>query len=68
MRNEQWIFHDNSSVFGQIEKIFDWIDLFQKRLHEIQENCAEMSRVWIHCSLRMQECRDETEIYNFQRI
>ena len=31
MLNEQWIFHDNSSVFGQIAKIFDWIELFQRR-------------------------------------
>ena len=24
--------------------------------------------VWIHGSLRMQECRDESEIYNYQQI
>ena len=27
-----------------------------------------LPRVWIHGALRMQECRDETEIYNYQRI
>ena len=26
------------------------------------------SRVWIHGSSRMQECWDESEIYNYQRI
>ena len=28
----------------------------------------QLLRVWIHSSLSMQECRDESEIYNFQHI
>ena len=28
----------------------------------------QLLRVWIHSSLSMQECRDESEIYNYQHI
>ena len=34
---------------------------------ELQE-ISWLPHVWIHCSLRMQECRDETELYNYQWI
>ena len=35
MRNEQWIFHDNSSVFSQIKNCLKGYNL-----HQIQENWA----------------------------
>ena len=43
-------------------KIFEWIKLLWRHLHQIQEtwvgrNFIVLYRVWIHCSLRMQECR-----------
>ena len=34
---------------------------------ELQE-ISWLPHVWIHFSLRMQECRDETELYNYQWI
>ena len=71
MRNEQGIFYENFSVFGQIENL--WMDkITSKAFKSIQGNWAgrnsiTASRVdsW---QLRMQECRDESEIYNYQRV
>ena len=37
------------------------VKIVLRHLHQIQEN-------WAGNSLRMQGCRDETEIYNYQRI
>ena len=37
---------------------------YEKRQYQIQG----LPRVWIHGSLRMQECTDESNIYNYQRI
>ena len=61
MRNEQWIFYENFSVFGQIENL--WMDkITYKSFTSIQPRFLN-SR-----PLRMQECRDESEIYNSQRV
>ena len=37
------------------------VKIVLRHLHQIQEN-------WAGKSLRMQGCRDETEIYNYERI
>ena len=53
------------TVFGRIEKLILLKIKFKKTV------LAELSWipcVWIHCSLHMQECKDETEIYNYQWI
>ena len=60
-------------------KIFEWTKFLRRHLHQFQGNGAgrnfltasRQCRVWIQGSLRslrMQECRDECEIYNYQRI
>ena len=74
MRNEQWIFYENFPVFDQMEttKGFEWIKFVRRHLHQIQEtelvDISKLNCVWIHGSLRMQECRDESESYNYQQI
>ena len=50
-----------------------WVDkIALKTLTSIQGNWAGRNvitaLVWIHSSLCMQECRDESEIYNYQQI
>ena len=37
MSNEQWIFYENFSLFGQM-KIFEWIKLLRRHLRQIQGN------------------------------
>ena len=75
MRNEQWISFDWTSLYStRSTKIFEWkkIDLKRFSPDEIQECLAGRnfmaSSLWIHCSLRMQECRYESEINCYQRI
>ena len=45
-------------------KTHNFIIVMKTELVEI----SYLPRVWIHCSFRMQECRDDTEINNYQRI
>ena len=53
-------------------KIFEWIKFLRTHLHQIQGNwdgrILLLPRVWIHGALRMQEYREESEIYNYQWI
>ena len=53
-------------------KIFEWIKLLRRHLRQIQGNWGgrnfKLPHVWLHGSLRMQECRDESEIYIYKRI
>ena len=64
MRNEQWIFYEFLCiVFGQIENV--WMNkIFSKTFTSI----SQLPSVRIHGSLRIQECRDESEIYIYQWI
>ena len=39
-----------------------WLNYFDKRLTTVEFH------VWIHCLLCIQKCRDESEIYNYQRM
>ena len=54
-------------------KIFEWIKCLLEdidikfRETELVE-ISQLNRVWIHGSLRMQECTHECEIYKYQRI
>ena len=53
-------------------KLDEWIKLLWRHL-QIQENWADRNSklnfcVSIHCSSRMQECKDESEIYNYEQI
>ena len=53
-------------------KIFEWIKILRRHLHQIQGNWAGTnfvteSRVNSRLILRMREWRDESEIYNCQR-
>ena len=73
MPDEQWIFHENFSVFAWSDwKSLKWLmTLLWRHFHQIQGNWAGRnfmiaSRV-NSCSLRIQ-CRDESEIYNYQRV
>ena len=62
MRNEQWIFYNNLSVFGQIKNI--WIKkIIWRYLHQIQENWAFTTTSCVNS--HMQEYRDKSEIYNY---
>ena len=53
-------------------KIFEWVEFIQDIYIKFRETeLIEISLlpwVWTHGSSRMQECRDESEIYNYQRI
>ena len=53
-------------------KIFEWIKLLRRHLRQIQGNWGgrnfKLPHVWLHSSLRMQECRDESDIYIYQRF
>ena len=53
-------------------KIFGWIKLLRRHLHQFRETVlieiSELLRVWIDGKLCIQECRVESEIYNYQRI
>ena len=57
-------------------KIFEWTKFLRRHLHQFQGNWAGRNfltasrkcSLWIQGLLRMQECRDECEIYNYQRI
>ena len=54
-------------------KIFKWVKIQRRHLRQIQghlagRNFVTESSVNIHSSLRMQECRHESENYNYQRI
>ena len=42
--------------------IFEWMKFLRRHLHQMQ--CG----LWIHGSLRMQECRIESKIYNYHQI
>ena len=56
------LFYEYVSVFGQIENL--WMDKIpSKTFASIHQKCL----AWIHGSLRMQECKDDSEIYNYQR-
>ena len=69
MRKEQLIFHDNTSLFGQIEKYLNYLkDIYIKFKKTELAEISWLPRLWIHSSLRKQGSRDETEIYNNQRI
>ena len=53
-------------------KIFEWIKFFEDiyiifRETELVE-ILQPPCMWIHRSLRMHECRDESEIYSYQQI
>ena len=63
MRNEQWIFYENFSVFGQIENV--WMNKISSKTFT---SISQLPSVRIHGSLSMQECRDESEIYIYQWI
>ena len=63
MRNEQWIFYENFSVFGQIEIYIKFRETEQEELF-----ITASTRVWIHGSKRMHVYRDKSKIYNQQRI
>ena len=57
MRNEQWIFYENFSV-NFLEDIY----IKFRETEPVEISLLDRD------SLRMQECRDESEIYNYQRI
>ena len=53
MRKEQLIFHDNSSVFGQIEKSLNCFkDIYIKFKKTESPEISWLPRVWIHSSFR----------------
>ena len=65
MRNEQWLFYENFSVFGQIENL--WMDkITSKTFISIQGNWAGKNS--ITASRVNYALRDESEIYNYFRI
>ena len=47
--------YSNTDRFCDLKWLQDW-------------ELSWLPRVWIHCSLRVQKCRDESEICNLQRI
>ena len=60
-----------TSMYLVILKIFRWIKFLPRHLHQFQGNWGGRNFIttsWIHGSLRIQECRDEYEIYNYRRI
>ena len=61
MRNELVFFYHNFNVFGQIEISLNGQNCFEDKFDKLP--CMR-----IHCSLRMQENGDESEIYNYQQI
>ena len=59
-------------VTRQPLEIFEWVKFLKRHLHQIQGNWAGRNFLTasgvIHGSLRMWECRDESEIHKYQRI
>ena len=63
-------FYDNLSVFRQSNLWMDKIALktFTSNSRKLSWRKFYNCCTWIHCSLRKQECRHESEIYNYRRI
>ena len=74
MRNEQWIIFESLSLDLYLVrlKIFEWIKILRRHLHQIQGNWAGRSfvtesRVNSRLITHAKECKDESEIHNCQR-